>query len=90
MSHHLQETKISFFVPNKAEIARFALAIRNCYIVDFQIPHLPNERLRMRIGLHTGKVKVKSASSFELVIVVKIKIKTRELKISIFEKPIER
>ena len=39
-----------------AEIARFALAIRNCYVVDFQIPHLPQEILRMRIGLHTGSV----------------------------------
>ena len=39
-----------------AEIARFALAIRNSYIIDFRIPHLPNDRLRMRIGLHSGSV----------------------------------
>ena len=26
------------------------------YFVDFKIPHLPNERLRMRIALHSGSV----------------------------------
>ena len=39
-----------------SEIAQFALAIRNRYICDFEIPHLPNERFQMRIGLHTGPV----------------------------------
>lgn len=39
-----------------SEIAQFALAIRNRYICDFEIPHLPNERFQMRIGLHTGSV----------------------------------
>ena len=38
------------------EIAKFALAIRNSYVVDFKIPHLPQDRLRMRIGLHSGSV----------------------------------
>ncbi|CAG5113151.1 Oidioi.mRNA.OKI2018_I69.chr2.g7286.t1.cds [Oikopleura dioica] len=39
-----------------SEIAQFALSIRNRYICDFEIPHLPNDRFQMRIGLHTGPV----------------------------------
>ena len=44
------------FEDHAVEIAKFALAIRNSYVLDFKIPHLPDERLKMRIGLHSGSV----------------------------------
>ena len=37
-------------------LAQFALAVRKRQIIDFEVPHLPNEILSMRIGLHTGSV----------------------------------
>lgn len=36
------------------EIASMAIELLNS-VVDFQIRHLPHERLQLRIGLHTGK-----------------------------------
>ena len=38
-----------------AEIANLALELRSS-LADFVIPHLPNEWIQLRIGLHTGKL----------------------------------
>ena len=42
--------------PNKnhaADIARMSLALLDS-VGNFQIPHLPEKKLKLRIGLHTG------------------------------------
>lgn len=39
------------------EIARMALALLN-NVFSFKIPHHPNEQLKLRIGIHTGKVHI--------------------------------
>uniref|UniRef100_H2YFF7 Guanylate cyclase n=1 Tax=Ciona savignyi TaxID=51511 RepID=H2YFF7_CIOSA len=38
------------------EIARMALSLRGSVLNNFVIEHLPNERLKLRIGIHTGPV----------------------------------
>lgn len=35
------------------EIARMSLALLN-NVFTFKIPHRPNDRLKLRIGIHTG------------------------------------
>ena len=37
-----------------SEVAAMSLHLRKA-ISEFQIPHLPNETLKLRIGLHTGQ-----------------------------------
>lgn len=37
------------------EIARMALTLKNA-TVEFKIRHRPNEKLKLRIGMHTGKL----------------------------------
>lgn len=36
------------------EIARMALDLKNA-VIKFKIQHRPNDQLKLRIGMHTGK-----------------------------------
>ncbi|ELU06421.1 hypothetical protein CAPTEDRAFT_44392, partial [Capitella teleta] len=42
-------------IHHAAEIGMLALELRNC-MTDFRIPHLPDQTVHLRIGLHTGAV----------------------------------